>query len=781
MARDDRKVERGHMPTAVERTSTANQAEFLFKIGEGEYEQLKVTEVTGSEGLSELYAFRIDVCSDERELDGNALLAKPCVLKMDSAGGVRYVHGVVRAFERIGDGNDLTYYGIDVVPIHWMMTKRIGCTIYQEHMCSDMTIPGIIKKVLLDAGIQADYFRFALQRAYPKREYVVQYRESEYDFIARLMEEEGIFYYFEHQEGRHVMVFGDMPSAHQPVSDGLGPDAAEDAATVPYRTRSGLLHEKEYIYELSEKHEVQIGRTLVDDYDFTRPDKQLRSYLEAGDKTYLSEADYPGNYCDKPTGQRYAQQRLEAHQWQRRVVKLGVVARSMMSGYKFTLCDHPVEKLNQEYLITQVEHYVRQSSAAQENREGESDKQYYEAKAKAIPATVPYRPRRMTEKPCISGTQTALVVGPKSEEIYTDKYGRVKVQFHWDQAGRHDENSSCWIRVCQAAAGGQYGMMFLPRVGQEVVIGFLEGDPDKPVITGRVYNADNMPPYDLPAKKSCSGIKSNSSKGGGGTNEIVFEDSKDCEKFSLHAQKDFHVRVTKDRIEAIEHDDNLAVGNDKLVQIGRDLSTQIAGKETREVASTYSLTVSDDAVLTFGKNVAQTVSDTLAITADKIKLEAGSAIELTCGSALVVLKADGTIVIKGSKVLINSGGGSAVTDPSCKATKTQKPKEADDSTPGGDVTYTMDPNSGDPIKVEPAPPKPGPPKSTKKKSWVKIRLLDEEQKPCPGEKYRVTTPEGNVHEGSLDANGMAHIGGIDPGMCQITFPELDRTAWHRQA
>ena len=517
----------------------ASVADFTFKVGEKSTEDLKVTGFSGIEGISRLFEYRIDLCSDAPDIAFADVVGKPCVLEINAPSGSRFVNGIVRRFERTGEGSSLTYYSAEVVPAHWLLTLRHKSRIFQETNCSDMTIPGIIRKVLEDAGIPSDNFRFALQGSYDTREYVVQYRESEMNFIARLMEDEGIFYFFEHAADKHVMVFGDSPVAHTD-----NPNSAEFA----YREKTGLVseHEQEYIHSLRDSQGIHVGAITLDDYNFEQPQVDLKAQASGDQYTSLEYSDYPGFYNEKSVGDRYATVRLEEFQCRKRVQQMRATIRALLTGYKFTLIEHPTAALNQEYLVTDLRLLARQPQSGQEETGGVQGIEF-ESEIRTIPADVPFRPPRVTTKPRIHGTQTAVVVGPSGEEIYTDEYGRVKLQYFWDREGEYNENSSRWTRVSQGSAGGQYGSMFLPRIGQEVIVEYLEGDPDRPIVTGRVYNNDLMPPYALPDEKTKSCIKTHSSKGGGGTNEIRFEDKKDSEEIYMHAEKDTLTEIENNR------------------------------------------------------------------------------------------------------------------------------------------------------------------------------------------------------------------------------------------
>jgi len=789
----------------------ASEADFTFRAGETLAEDLKVVGFSGTEGLNQLFEFRVELCSDDPNVAFDGVVGKACYLEIAGASGSRYAHGIVRRFERNGQGVHLTYYTAYLVPAHWILTKRSRCRIFQEHNCSDMTAPGIIRKVLEDAGLSDDNFRFATSATYAAREYVVQYRESEMDFIARLMEEEGLYYFFEHATDGHKMVIADGGAAH--VASALCGECV-------FREPTGLSTDSEHFFAVDDAAEMQSGAARLTDFDFTRPATNLRSQKTAATETALEWGDFPGGFIDSAEGDRRAQVRLDEARCRARTVRFQGSVRALLPGEKFTLVDHPAEAANREYLVTAITHRATQPQGAQEEGGGDEGARH-EVELRAIPADIVYRAPRVTPRPTVLGCQTALVVGPSGEEIYTDQYGRVKAQFHWDLEGVFDENSSCWIRVAQGMAGGQYGLLFLPRVGQEVIVDFLEGDPDRPLIVGRVYNADQMPPYTLPDEKTKSVIKTHSSTGGGGTNEICFEDLKDSEKILVYAQKDFHLRVMNDRVENVENDYHLSVTNNQNELIKKDhsvkvegarkdnvvgdVSTDVGGKESKKVAGTLSVTCDSDVVHKFNANHKLEVTTTFQAKAQKIQLDAPGGIEIKCGGnsvilgpAGVALKAGGssvvltpaTLFLKGPMTQINTAPGppgTPVTPVTASATSPEAPAapvDADEATPGQDTTYSKTAETLDAVAVESLTDEqeerePVEPVETEL-TWLEIELVDEADQPVAGEKYEVILPDGKIRRGTLDANGFARIERLPAeGEAQVCFPELDSAAWER--
>lgn len=762
---------------------SADTADFTFTIfdrhtdGVSEPAELRVIGFSGMEGLSELYQFRVELCSDDPAIDPPQMLAKFALLSIASTGGERMLHGFVRSFQRTGQAADETrHYVAEMVPIHWMLTRRITCWIHQEHNTPDMSVPGIIKQVLTDAGIGPDLFRFALQREYPKRDFVVQYRESEFDFIARLMEDEGIFFYFEHDEKKHVMVFGDSPVAHKPISAVLGPDADAATAELPYRTRTGLVAERDSVCLVDERHELAIGMAELDEFNFTRPGSALRSKSELPNENALYLFDHPGKYETKEQGDIYARIRLEEFQCARRTLRMSATARNLAPGFTFTLVEHPAASVNGEYLLTQVQHVARQRQSAEEDALLAGEELDYEVEVRTIPAGVPFRPQRKTPKPTVKGSQTAIVVGPRSEEIFTDKFGRVKVQFAWDPAENWDERSSCFIRVSQGWAGGQYGFQFLPRVGHEVIVDFLEGDPDRPIITGRVYNGDLLPPFDLPDNKMISGIKTKATPQADGASALIFDDSAGNERVHLHAQRSMEITTEGSRIDGTGGDQDISVGRNRRdgvkgyyeLVVGTDNNQQVGGTKRCGISGNFHVDVG-------GGHFERAAAYVLKAGANAI-IEADS-ITLRAGGNFIHIGPDG-IDILGSVVNINSGGTASVGTDAVPpaivgaAGGTHVPH-------GYDVRY-VSANGAAQTGVQMSVVAPA--RTTddpKRTSWIEIEMVDEAGQPWPGEPFEVTSPDGSVIRGTLDQNGMAHVELEDPGLCRISFPKLDMEAWQR--
>ncbi len=485
----------------------ANHASILVTtpFGDG---KLLIRTIQGEERLSGLFQYTLEMVSADKNLDFTEIVGKGVTVTMTLVdGSSAYLHGVVGRFVQAGTDVRVTTYYADLHPHLWLLTLSSNCRIFQNK-----TAPDIVKQVLSDGGVTD--VQDNLKGTYVSREYCVQYMESDFDFISRLMEDEGIFYFFTHDNGKHTMVLADDSSAHQTVTG---------HASVRFRPVESQWTEEGSISECTVEQQAVTAKHQSDDYNFEIPSTDLLASSSNGATPMVYE--YPAARsakADVETKTNLALQAMEAH---KQVLRGTGSCRSFRAGAKFTFTGHPRDSFNAEYVIRRVSFRGDQSITFTNSFE-------------AQPLATPFRAPRITPRPRIYGSQTATVVGKSGEEIWTDKYGRIRLHFHWDQLGKSDENDSCWVRVSQGWAGKQWGAMFLPRIGQEVVVTFLEGDPDRPLVTGGVYNAEMTVPYALPDDQTKSTVKSNSSKGGNGFNEIRFEDKADSEEFYIHAQKD---------------------------------------------------------------------------------------------------------------------------------------------------------------------------------------------------------------------------------------------------
>lgn len=459
----------------------ANKSQFLF---DSPIPKLGVLSFAGYEGISQPYRLEIHLVSKNSEIKFDDIISKRVTLTVRCAKGNRCFYGIIARFYQCEAAAHYTKYVAELVPMVWLLTLRAQSRIFQN-----MSVDEIIKKVLTDAGFSGDDYRLSLQKTYAKKEYCVQYRESDFNFICRLLEEEGIFYFFRHEEGKgkELLVIGDSSVAYS--------DCIPEKEVMFKELTAGLSTNIEYVYQCRLQQEIVSGKVTLNDFNYEKPDMLLLSdeisKVKIKDEN-LEVYDYPGEYNIKDIGKKLARVRMEEISSRHLKITGKSNWRSFASGSKMTMTNHYRSDLNKDYFVTRVMHEASQGSILSygETEEGTS----YNNQFECISLDVPFRPSRITPRPTVKGSQTAIVVGPKGEKIYFDEFGRVKVQFHWDREGKKDEKSTCWVRVSQGYAGPNHGIQFMPLIGDEVIVDFLEGDPDKPIITGRVYNGNNMPP-----------------------------------------------------------------------------------------------------------------------------------------------------------------------------------------------------------------------------------------------------------------------------------------------
>jgi type VI secretion system secreted protein VgrG len=592
---------------------------------------LVLRSMAGREELGRAFEYELILSSDDHAIKADDILGQNVTVRLDLADDKkRYFNGFVTRFAQTGRSQTHSTYRATIRPWLWFLTRRADCRIFQE-----MTVPEIIKKVFKDDGFSD--FDESLSGSYEKWTYCVQYRETDFNFVSRLMEQEGIYYYFKHEDGKHTLVLCDSDNAHA---------AIEGNEEVPFRPPSNQVTD-EHVYDWSTTQEVLPGLYSLTDYDFEKPSVDLatQSKIERKHANAKSEYyDYPGEYLEEKGGKDYAKARIEEIQWQYEKATGSGTVRALHPGGLFKLIDHPRDDQNREYLVVSANHELY--SAEFESGAGSGGGPTCVCGFTAIDSKTPFRTPRMTAKPIIQGPQTAIVVGPAGDEIYTDKYGRIKVQFHWDRQGKKDENSSCWIRVAQVWAGAAWGGIQIPRIGQEVMVEFLEGDPDQPIITGRVYNAEQMPPYGLPDNATQSGIKSRSTKGGGDANfnEIRMEDKKGSEELYIHAEKN-HTNITEnDRAEDVGHDRKLHVGhdksekidNDKKITVAKNHDESIGANKTLSVGANHEESISSNMSINVGSNLTENVGMAYAESVGAaMALSVGAALAIDVGAAMV--------------------------------------------------------------------------------------------------------------------------------------------------
>lgn len=631
----------------------------------------------GQEGVSKLFNFNVRLASENRSIKFEDIVGKNATIKiLLPDGSERYLNGIFNTFSQGGSSmledaqnpTTFTYYYATFVPWLWFLTRTSDCRIFQ-----DKTVPEILETIFSERGFTD--FKNRLQGKFEKREYCVQYRETAFNFVSRLMEEEGIFYFFEHEADKHTLVLADKPSEFKPCP-------LQDM--VSYKSVVGQDREEDMISEFTITNEVRAGQYTVNDFNFENPTLDLTTNVGGGGDKKFEIYDYPGEYKTKGEGERLVGIRVDEESALRVIITGESTCRGFVSGFRFDLRDHYRRDLNKAYVLTSIFHAADLGTNWHSNEGGDGQESYRNS-FQCIPHPTPFRPTRRTPVPVVHGTQTAIVVGPAGEEIYTDKYGRVKVQFHWDRIGQYNETSSCWIRVSHLWAGKGWGAINLPRIGQEVIVDFLEGDPDQPIITGRVYNGESMPPYKLPDEQTKSTLKSYSSKGGGGFNEIRLEDKKGSEQVFIHAEKNQDNRVKNDSLEWVGKDRHLIVKGDQFENVGGDKHLTIKGNQNEKVDGTVSLKAGMDLQQKIGMNYALDSGMEVHIKAGmSVVIEAGAMLTLKVGGNYVNINPGG-VFITGTMVMINSGG-SAGSGSGASPEAPKDAKEADQADPGAKPT-----------------------------------------------------------------------------------------------
>lgn len=630
-------------------------------------DKLLVRKLHGREALSEAFFYSVDAVSEDPRVNVGDIVGKQITLaiRQSDETSLRYFNGYVRRAKNLPPVGYLFQYRLEVVPWLWLLTRTADCYIHQNKSVVD-----VVKWVFQKYGF-TDY-RVDLTGTYGPWEYLTQYRETAFEFVNRLLEIEGIYYYFEQKQGKHTMVIADRVAASKPCPH-------QSRMKMERAFGRGYMRVEDTIFSWESEKNVRSGKYTHTDYDFIKPKTDLMTTVDSRckstDNSKFELYDYPGEYEERQDGDTWVRCRMEEEETDVEFVRGTSCARSLMPGFKFDLTGHERRDQNKSYVVTEVVHSGEEENFLPEDQ-GRPGR--YSNSFRCIPQDTPYRAPRKTPKHIMRGVQSAVVVGKAGEEIWCDKYGRVKVQFHWDRVGKKDEGSSCWIRVSQPWAGQGYGGMWIPRIGQEVIVDFYEGDPDRPIITGRVYNSDQMPAWALPGKMNWSGFKTRSTKGGSAdnANELRFDDTKGSENIVLHAEKDLEISVEKETV--------FETGTDHFEYVGND--------HTSEVAKNRDSTIGENCVITVGKeiSVSSGTSTSVSVGSDAA-LDAGMEVHIKGGTKVVIeagmqlsLKAAGGFVdigpagvtIQGTMVKINSGGAAGSGKGVSKKTA-KKPKKAE--------------------------------------------------------------------------------------------------------
>lgn len=577
-----------------------------------------------NEALSTLSTYTIEIHSTEENIDFDGLLGRKMAVEIATfKKPARLFNGVLVEAEWCGQQEELFLYRLTLRPWLWLLTRTTDCKIFSEQ-----TAPDIVRQVLGEHGFATHEFRTT--QSYPTLPYCVQYRESDFDFVSRLMEEWGMYYFFEHSESDHTMVIADARSSHQPL---------EAYSSIKFRplSRNERMDEED-LWGWDPRRRFNTGKVTYNDYDFVKPNANLIAENEASSRYAegkLERYDYPGRYTEQGDGVSLSKVRLEAEQCADKRRTAQGVAPSLAPGGLVSLEKHPVKAENREYLVVAAR-YAFRSDSFRSGAEAAGDGQ--SGVFELLPADVPFRAPQVTRKPVIAGAQTAKVVG--EGEIDVDEHGQILVQFHWDR----EDKKSCRLRVAQVWAGQGWGGIYIPRVDQEVIIHFLEGDPDRPICTGCVYNGDNTVPYPLAADKNIAGVKSRSTEDGTGYNEFIFDDTIGDELVRLHAERDLESTIENDERRKVKRDQSKEVDRDVNVLIGRDKTEEIQGKWDNLTHQTIRIEAYQEIKFVCGMS-------TITMTPGSIDIESPT-ISIN-GTGKTDVLSSGITTVKGSLVLIN--------------------------------------------------------------------------------------------------------------------------------
>ena len=650
--------------------STSNRMYFLTLQDYGE-DDLLIEEMSGHEAVSELFEFRLRLLSESDDIDPRRIIGKWAILRIETfdtshMGGERHWNGYVSRFSQTGraaspDGDgDVYTYECDIVPWFWMLTQHEDCRIFQN-----LSVPDIIETIFGEFAF-SDY-KLELAETHPQLEYCTQYNETTFDFISRLIEREGIHYYFRHNdeggESRHILVFTDNKDSNP----ALDPDE------LPFH-HEGHAEDFDAIRTLSRSEQMRTRKVTLHDWDYKKRGsvgENAPTVLSIGSDHELERYRYPGGFVaqsgagDADAGKHLSRVIMEAEESSHLRYRGDSQIRTLAPGHTFSLYDHPFDEFNVEYMILSVWHHGRNNLIAGGGGGGDYGNEFT-----LQPHDTVYRAPLATRKGLVRGPQTAIVVGPAGEEIYTDELGRIKVRFHWDRkvpgrsTDKPDDKASCWIRVAQMWAGNGYGTMFIPRIGMEVVVDFLEGDPDKPIVVGCVYNGINKPPYALPADQTKSTIKTLSSKGGGGSNELRFEDKKGREELFIQAEKDFNVNVKASKHEGIGGNSDLKItgyGRTMItgehdLKVDGDSKTTVKGDFFQGTNADLQLHAEQEIRIVGNSQISMATPGSMDIYGGmKLVIEADTMISLKVGSSGIVIDPSGVSVV-GPIIKQNSGG-----------------------------------------------------------------------------------------------------------------------------
>ncbi|MFC5708002.1 type VI secretion system Vgr family protein [Aeromonas eucrenophila] len=617
--------------------------QFTVKVGALPESTFVVAEFALEEALNGPFQLRLELASPQSDVDFGAVLDQPCELQVWYHGELqRRVCGVVSDFAQGDSGFRRTRYQLLVQPALWRLGLRQNSRIFQAQK------PDEILSILLQEHGITDY-AFALKNEHAQREYCVQYRETDLDFVNRLAAEEGLFYFHEFEAGKHRIVFADDAAALT-----AGPELF-------FNLGNRALEQGPYVRQFHYREAVRTSDVELKDYSFKTPAYGLSHKRRGAELSHQCDTyqhfDSPGRYKLDPSGKAFAQHRLDALRNDAVTGQGKSNCAALLPGQYFSLTEHPNGVLNADWQVVRIRHTGSQPQALEE--EGGSGPTVYHNEFGVVKASATWRAHigspQAPHKPMVDGPQIAIVVGPEGEEIYCDEHGRVKLKFPWDRYGSSNDQSSCWVRVSQGWAGGQYGMMTIPRIGHEVIVSFLEGDPDQPIITGRTYHATNRPPYELPANKTRTVLRTETHQGEG-FNELRFEDQAGKEEIYIHGQKDLNLLIENDAAWHIKHDEHRDIDNERVTRIKGNDHLTVGGEKRDHIKGDLSLTVDASLHQKLGQNWLTQAGQEVHVKAGaKVVLEAGSEITVKVGGCFVKVDGGGVTLV-GPTIKMNSGG-----------------------------------------------------------------------------------------------------------------------------
>ena len=646
----------------------ANQAHFTLSLPGLEHD-FKVLEFRAREAISRCYRIELKLVSEQPDLDLESLLQRSAWLDLGNGTGL---HGLVHHAAIGESGKRLTRYRLELVPqLHYLALR------HNQRIFQHLSVPQIIARLLADHGIQSDAYLFQLGSDYPERDYCTQYDESDLHFLQRLCEEEGIHYHFRHSADGHLLVFGDDQTGFprlEPTSFDQG---------------NGMVADEPVVKRFGLRLETRPSRVTRRDYDHHKARLLLESEARSEQLPDLEDYAYPGQFTDRLRGKHLARRTLERHRSDYRQAHGHSDQPTLRSGHFLELQGHPRASWNDLWLLTEVHHHGKQPQVLEESITdsagtntsgqhrfapsplegegwGEGEKawreedptftQGYRNHFTTTPWDIPHRPALQHKNPKLLGSQTATVTGPENEDIHCDAQGRIKVQFHWDREGQADAHTSCWLRVASSWAGNQWGSLSIPRIGMEVLVSFLEGDPDQPLVSGCLYNSAHPVPYELPEHKTRSLFKSQSSPGGEGFNELRIEDKAGEEQIFIHAQRDWE--------QTIQHDQRIRVGHERHERIEANRYTENLAEEHHSTHGDRKTEIKADDHLTIAGNqhiktgTAQLTKAGREIhlkAGQKMIIEAGSELTLHAGGSFIRITPAGVTLV-GPSIRQNAGG-----------------------------------------------------------------------------------------------------------------------------